>query len=224
MRLPILVATLLLAAHIACAQGVPPLVNYQGRVAVGTVNFDGTGQFKFALVNSTGTSTYWSNDGSSSAGTEPATAVSLTVAKGLYSVLLGDTTIANMTAISASVWSNADVRLRVWFNDGTNGSQLLTPDQRLAPNGYLPDASVTTAKMADGSVSSAKIAVGGVSSINLAAGAVAPSVSVSSLTQVATSNTSYTAASSSPTTFFLPATADVGDTVHVSGSGTGVAC
>ena len=30
---------------------VPQLINYQGRVAVGTVNFDGSGQFKFALVN-----------------------------------------------------------------------------------------------------------------------------------------------------------------------------
>ena len=36
---------------------VPTLLNYQGRVAVGAVNFDGTGQFKFALVNATGTVT-----------------------------------------------------------------------------------------------------------------------------------------------------------------------
>jgi hypothetical protein len=30
---------------------VPQLINYQARVAVGGVNFDGPGQFKFALVN-----------------------------------------------------------------------------------------------------------------------------------------------------------------------------
>ena len=30
---------------------VPQLVNYQGRVAVGTTNFNGSGTFKFALVN-----------------------------------------------------------------------------------------------------------------------------------------------------------------------------
>ena len=37
---------------LASAQ-VPQMINYQGRVAVGDpqVNFDGTGQFKFALVN-----------------------------------------------------------------------------------------------------------------------------------------------------------------------------
>ena len=44
---------------------VPQLLNYQGRVAVGNpaVNFDGSGQFRFALVNAAGNTTYWSNDG-----------------------------------------------------------------------------------------------------------------------------------------------------------------
>src|SRR6267378_5062559 len=84
---------------------VPQLINYQGRVLVGSTNFNGTGQFKFALVNAAGTTTYWSNDGTSAAGSQPTNAVSLTVSKGLYSVLLGDTTIANMTvAIPASVF------------------------------------------------------------------------------------------------------------------------
>src|SRR5258708_4751789 len=110
---------------------VPALLNYQGRVAVGTVNFDGAGSFKFALVNTDGSVTYWSNDGTSTIGDEPAAAVSLTVAKGLYSVLLGDDSLTNMTAITPDVFANADVRLRVWFDDGTNGSQLLAPDQRL---------------------------------------------------------------------------------------------
>jgi hypothetical protein len=127
---------------------VPRLINYQGRVAVNAVNFDGPGQFKFALVDSTGAITYWSNDGTSAAGSEPAASVTLTVSKGLYSVLLGDSTLANMSAIPASVFTNADVRLRVWFNDGVNGSQLLTPDQRLAPSPYLADASVDFNRLA----------------------------------------------------------------------------
>jgi formylglycine-generating enzyme required for sulfatase activity len=118
---------------------VPGILNYQGRVAVGSppVNFDGSGGFKFALVDAAGTTTYWSNDGTSTGGSEPAAAVSLAVVKGLYSVLLGDTLLgASMTVIPNAVFANADVRLRVWFNDGTNGSQLLTPDQRLAAVGY----------------------------------------------------------------------------------------
>ena len=72
------------------AAQVPPLLNYQGRVAVSGVNFDGTGLFKFALVNATGSTTLWSNDGTSTAGSPPASAVALTVKKSLYSVLLGD--------------------------------------------------------------------------------------------------------------------------------------
>ena len=114
------------------------MINYQGRVAVGdpAVNFDGTGLFKFALVDSSGSISDWSNDGTSTGGSEPTAAVSLTVTKGLYSVLLGDGTLANMTAIPSSVFANSDVRLRVWFNDGSNGSQLLTPDQRIAAVGY----------------------------------------------------------------------------------------
>jgi N-acetylneuraminic acid mutarotase len=147
------------AAILSTSAQVPQLINYQGRVAVGTVNFDGPGQFRFALVNATGTTTYWSNDGTSTAGGAPTAAVSLPVAKGLYSVLLGDTTLPNMLAVPASVFANSDVRLRVWFNDGVNGSQLLTPDQRIAAVGYalmadtaqtVPNASITSAKLAPG--------------------------------------------------------------------------
>jgi len=115
---------------------IPPLLNYQGRVAVNGVDFDGTGQFKFALVNSAGTVTYWSNDGTSSAGGQPTAALALAVSKGLYAVLLGDATLVNMTALPTSVFDNADLRLRVWFNDGRNGFEWIAPDQRLAASPY----------------------------------------------------------------------------------------
>lgn len=137
--------SLLLLAPTLLAQ-VPQLLNYQGRVTVGATNFDGTGSFKFALVDAAGTTSYWSNDGTSAAGSQPTAAVTLTVTKGLYSVQLGDTTLPNMTAIPATVFANPDVRLRVWFDDGTaNGSQLLTPDQRLAAVGYAMVAGGLTA-------------------------------------------------------------------------------
>ena len=42
---------------------VPQIINYQGRVLSGSTNFDGSGSFKFALVNAAGTTTYWSNNG-----------------------------------------------------------------------------------------------------------------------------------------------------------------
>lgn len=142
---------------------VPQILNYQGRVAVGSppVNFDGSGAFKFALVDAVGTTSYWSNDGTSTAGSQPTAAVTLPVTKGLYSVLLG----ANMTPIPNAVFANPDVRLRVWFDDGTNGSQLLTPDQRIAAVGYAMLANTVT----DGAITTAKLAPGAVTSANLAA-------------------------------------------------------
>ena len=142
------------------------------------MNFEGAGQFKFALVNADGTTTYWSNDGTSTAGSEPTDAVSLTVTKGLYSVLLGDTALAHMTAIPATVFTNPDVRLRVWFNDGTHGFQHLAPDQRIAAVGYammagnVPDGTITGAKIAAATVAAANIAAGAVGNDQLANAAV----------------------------------------------------
>jgi hypothetical protein len=151
-----LVCSLLSAAAQAA---VPLLLNHQGRIAVSGTNFQGTGQFKFALVNANGSTTYWSNDGTSSAGSQPSTAVSLQVTTGLYSVILGDTALPNMAAIPSAVFENTDVRLRIWFNDGINGSQHITPDQRLVAAPYalnaaraesVPDASITSVKLASG--------------------------------------------------------------------------
>jgi hypothetical protein len=128
MKRYLIAVTLTLFAVSAARGQVPGIINYQGRVSVAGTNFDGTGQFQFALVNNGASQTYWSNGNS---------AVSLTVTKGLYSVLLGDTGIGNMsTAILASVFTNSDVRLRVWFNDGVSGLQQLSPDQRLGAVGY----------------------------------------------------------------------------------------
>lgn len=203
---------------------VPALLNYQGRVVVNGTNYDGTGQFQFALVNTgtnasrqaTGTAILtgifvtsvnitdggagytsaptvgFSGGGGSnaaanaeisggavtnivmtSAGTgyvsppsvliapPPATTnfttywsngtgtVSVPVSKGLYSVLLGNTNTANMAAIPPTVFSNTDVRLRVWFDDGS-GLQQLMPDQQLVSAPYaLSVAGAIGAGLAD---------------------------------------------------------------------------
>jgi len=72
---------------LSASASVPQLLNYQGRVVVGNVNFDGPATFKFALVNGDASVSYWSNDGTSVAGAEPTAGVSLSVTKGLYAVL-----------------------------------------------------------------------------------------------------------------------------------------
>ena len=157
---------------------VPQLINYQGRIAVGTTNFHGTGQFKFALVNGAGSITYWSNDGTSTGGAMPTAAVTLPVVNGLYSVLLGEPTQANMTSIPAAVFAHPHVRLRVWFDDGVNGFQQLSPDQRIAAVGYammaadVPDGIITAAKLAPGAVSVANLADGSITAAKIADGTI----------------------------------------------------
>lgn len=109
---------------------IPRMLHHQGRMAVEGVPFDGSGQFKFALVDGTG-ATFWSNDGTTSG--EPANHIALPVTRGLYSVLIGD---GPMTPLPVGALTNNDVRLRVWFNDGTHNFQLITPDQRLVAAPY----------------------------------------------------------------------------------------
>jgi hypothetical protein len=135
-KLQLLFVTLGLAALSAAAQ-VPGIISHQGKVTVNGTNYTGSGQFKFALVDAAGTNTYWSNDGSSSGGVEPTSAVTLSTARGVFSVNLGDTNVANMTqAIPADAFTNSAVYLRTWFNDGVDGSQLLTPDRQITSVGY----------------------------------------------------------------------------------------
>ena len=80
--------------------------------------------------------TYWSNDGTSTGGSEPAAAVSLEVRNGLFTVAIGDTTLPNMQSLAAAVFDQPDLQLRIWFNDGVNGSVALNPPQRLTPSPY----------------------------------------------------------------------------------------
>jgi len=205
---------------------VPNILNYQGRIAVRGVPFEGTGQFKFALVNGGTVTTpaartatasavvnsgfvtsvtvvdggagyvtapivtisggggngatavanvtdgavtgftitspgsdygsaptvnvgappaptpttdfvsYWSNDGTSVAGSEPTSTVELAVTKGLFSVKLGDTATPDMQALPDSVFEHSDLHLRIWFNDGDKGWQRFANDVRILPSAF----------------------------------------------------------------------------------------
>lgn len=171
--LPLFAAVAYLACGSIAQAQVPQLINYQGRVVVSGTNFNSPplGLFKFALVQGAGPSLVWKSDGSAG-NTEPAAAVSLKVANGLYSVLLGDTNIPNMVVLPSTVFNSSDIRLRVWFNGGS-GFQELSPDQRIASVGYamiagtVPDGALTSAKLADGAVTAAKLAPGAVTSSSL---------------------------------------------------------
>jgi N-acetylneuraminic acid mutarotase len=122
-------------------QAVPPVLNYAGQVAVNGEAYDGNGLFKFALVNTDGTTTYWSNDGTSVDGSEPQASVAVPVNGGLYAVLLGNTALQGMGAIDPSVFvQHTDAKLRVWFSDGVNGFQQLSPDRPFASVPYAFNA------------------------------------------------------------------------------------
>lgn len=238
-------AILLAFAVIVARAEVPNLINYQGKVLVGGTPFNGTGQFKFALVGdvvaatrpaqatavlSPGNqinsvmmtdlglgyvtppavsfvptaggdgatahavvsggrvtaivvdnpgfgyfaaptvqiappplptpvmATLWSNDGTGMGGSEPVAGVALPVTNGLYAVLLGDTNVAAMAALSPPVFAHSNVHLRVWFDDGVAGFQHLAPDQRVAAAAYalmagsVPAQSLTAAQIAGAQV------------------------------------------------------------------------
>jgi hypothetical protein len=157
---------------------VPPLLSYQGHLTAGGTNVNGPAQFKFALVNGTGAATLWSNDNSSSGGAEPAQSVPLAVTQGLFTVMLGDTSLSNMQPITAGPFTNSDVRLRIWVASDTNAFQLLAPDQRLGSVGFamtsatVPDGSLTAGKLANGAVQTANLANGAVTSLQLSPNAV----------------------------------------------------
>ena len=109
---------------------------------VNGTNLTGTAQFKFALVNGSGTQTFWSFNGSGGGNAEPADPpISLAVNRGVFSVNLGDLSVSNMTAsIPASVFTNSEVYLRTWVNEGANGMQQLVPDRRITAVGYAMTA------------------------------------------------------------------------------------
>ncbi len=171
-RVDAAVLGLLLLSLVSVTAQVPSMLNYQGRLQVGTNDFNGTGQFKFALVNADGSTTYWSNDGTPSG--QPAAALSLPVTKGLYSILLGNTSVPGMIALPPSAFTTGDAYLRVWFNDGINGFQQFVPDQRIgaAPFALVAGNAQVAASVSLGAISSAMLANGAVTGDKLAPGAV----------------------------------------------------
>ncbi|MDA7525226.1 galactose oxidase [Verrucomicrobia bacterium] len=139
----------------------PGLLNFQGRVLVAGTVFDGTGQFKFALVNGDGSELYWGNASDGNQDGQPDQAVSVPVSAGLYSVLLGDTSLANMAPIPAEAFANNPLYLRVWFDDQVNGYAQLTPDQRVVPAGYA----LVAGTVADGAITAEKLAPGALDAV-----------------------------------------------------------
>jgi N-acetylneuraminic acid mutarotase len=116
---------------------VPSVVSYQGQVHIAGTPFDGKGYFKFVIVDPAGPESCWSNDGTSSGGGEPDGEIQLTVINGLFNVLLGDTSLPNMTEpLLPEYIAQRDCYLRVWFSPDGATFQQLSPDRRVASVPY----------------------------------------------------------------------------------------
>jgi N-acetylneuraminic acid mutarotase len=84
-------------------------------------------------------------------GSEPQGSIQVSVNGGLYSILLGNTAIQGMSALDPTIFQqHSDSKLRVWFSDGVNGFQQLSPDRHFASVPYAFSAqSATSAEMAN---------------------------------------------------------------------------
>jgi hypothetical protein len=127
------------ASGLAVSNGVPGMVSYQGQVSVNGHPFSGTGYFKFAIIGPPGTTSYWSNDGTSTAGGQPTHALTLPVANGLFNVLLGDAGLG-MPPLTPAVFSEPVRLLRVWFSQNNSAFTQLLPDSPIASVPYALQA------------------------------------------------------------------------------------
>lgn len=141
--LALLIGSPVLFAH---AADVPFLMNYQGSVKTsGGTPYNGNGYFKFAFVNSTSIAdppTYWSNDDTSTSGSEPTDAITIPVSNGLFSVKFGDNSFTNMTTLQSTIFDEPYMSVRTWFSDDNVTFTALSPDQRIVSGAYAIKASV----------------------------------------------------------------------------------
>jgi protein-disulfide isomerase len=109
------------------------VLNYQGRVSVLGKPYSGRGHFCFAILDGAGEMAWASGPFPLQRTTNlPPGVVSLTVSNGLYAVRLGDTA-AGMPALDVPTLATTFApKLRIWFNDGTNGWQQAGNDVSLA--------------------------------------------------------------------------------------------
>jgi len=155
-----------IAANLMAAE-IPFIINYQGNVVDATGSpLNGSGYFKFAIVDQAGTSAYWVNDNSVTNGTQPTTSITVPVTNGVFSIKLGDTNLASMAALSASIFNNTNIFLRVWFSfDGLNFEQF-SPDTQIVSTGFafraqeanaVVESAVTSLSIEDNTISNADI-------------------------------------------------------------------
>ena len=140
MKLNLTIPALACALTCTALADVPHLIHHQGILQDNEgVPVNGPAEFKFAFVNQDGSASFWSNDGTSVAGSAPAAFIALPVSNGLFNVQLGDTNLG-MQALTPTVFASPQVFLRIWIN----GEQL-APDRQITSVGYAMQAATVAA-------------------------------------------------------------------------------
>ena len=112
----------------------PSELDYQGKVLVNDVPYNGNGYFKFAISDVGGSTNFWSNDGTTGGGGQPLGCLTNPVFNGVFSSVLG---AAPMTAINPDIFSNGnDLYLRVWFGTTNSTFNEMLPAQKLESSAY----------------------------------------------------------------------------------------
>ncbi|MBD3334769.1 MAG: hypothetical protein GF355_04580 [Candidatus Eisenbacteria bacterium] len=118
----IAVAAIVLLLATAGAMAEPTFTSYQGMLEKDGAPFTGTAEMKFVIVDAATGTSLWSNDGSSTGGSEPTNGVDIPVTEGIFTVFLG---MSPMTPIVPEdlVGSDEPV-LRIWVDTGDGIEQL----------------------------------------------------------------------------------------------------
>ena len=120
-RIPFFLLLGLILCVTSMASAQPSHVSYQGSLLKNGVTYDGSAEFKFAVICG-GTQIVWSNEDLS--GNPPTTSVTINVVRGVFSVLLGGE--QGMPPLTADLLCD-DAQLRVWVDSGQGFEQM--PDQ-----------------------------------------------------------------------------------------------
>ncbi len=159
----------IMIAGLGASAQPPGLIDYQGRIAIAQESYDGVGYFKLAISDA-GNTNVWTHDGTGiDADAEPTGHITNAVNAGVFSLMLGDTTLG-MTALTTDLFETDTRYLRVWFaTNATETFSEMLPAQRLTAVPYALSSGVV-AGIQPNSIGAEQLAKGCVSTESLGSG------------------------------------------------------
>jgi len=114
-------------------QADPPTeIDYQGKILVNDIPLTGPGYFKYAIANESGSTNFWSQDGTTTG--EPASFITNDCYNGVFSAILG---ASPMGTIDPDIFGlETSLYLRVWFSSDAATFDEMLPSQDLLSSPY----------------------------------------------------------------------------------------